>query len=1160
MKPKNDSQPPPADRELTGPRYWKSLDELADTPSFRKWVQKEFPAGADQLEGVDRRQFMKIMGASFAFAGLGLSGCRQPENKILPYSKYPKDSPEALIPGVPTYYATSMPGPFENIPLVVETHQARPTKIEGNPSYTPFGGGTDIYAQASILDLYDPDRAPASFEGTRQMTPAEVDDLLAAIHNDFSAKKGKGLAILAEPSTSDTRRRLQRKLMEKMPQAIWAEYAPVDLRSQFERKESVRPVYNLSGAKIVASLDGDFQRREIGHLGMARQFADGRRVAGADTADMNRLYAVESEFTLTGSNADHRLRLSTSEIPAFVALLARELGVEAPEVAVPAGYGAGARKDRDFVRKWARELAADLKAHTGESVVLCGPHLPEPVQAAVMAVNQAIGAVGTHVTLRGTGQEKAATISELASAMEAGTVETLVILGGNPAYDAPADLNFAEKMQQAGRVVRHGYHVDDTTQAAQYHLAAAHYLESWSDGRTCDGAYVPVQPMIQPFWEVRGEIEVLAALADVGTTDAYKLVKETYFTMPGAGEGGLAFDDWLAEGILAGSGFGAVDAPPSIGDTPLRAEDFSPPEGLGPQNLEVRIIPDFHTWDGRYSNNGWMQEVPEPMSKLTWENAILVSPVMAREMKITADPIRMNKLGQLNIDANQFKDGKEQAPLATVSTPDGRTVTGPVHAMPGLADYTLVLALGYGRGVTGRVGSDRTGEHGRGYNAYKLLTSDAPAARTGAKLELTGEVQELANTQQHWSMEGRAIIREANLEDYKAHPGFADEMGMEAHSPPIYGKEKDASVREKALTQPRGGSLYKPPAFADPPPNYDVWTSKEGREKYPTPQQWGMSIDLTTCTGCNACVVACQSENNIPIVGKDQVLRGREMHWIRLDRYFSSGRDPEDDQTATLEAPEDPQVSFMGMACVHCELAPCESVCPFNATVHDEEGLNVMAYNRCAGTRYCANNCPYKVRRFNFFDWNKRDINELYKGPLGTNKYKTEAGDMMRMQHNPDVTVRMRGVMEKCTYCVQRIQGAKIEQLRKAGASGDVYVPDGHITVACQQACPTDAIVFGDISEPDSRVYKLKQNERDYSVLGYLNVRPRTTYLARLRNPNPKMPDYHEQPLSRVEYEQKAGGAHGAHGGNGHGVDGEHGPDTHGAAPGGKDAGGNGAH
>lgn len=506
-----------------------------------------------------------------------------------------------------------------------------------------------------------------------------------------------------------------------------------------------------------------------------------------------------------------------------------------------------------------------------------------------------------------------------------------------------------------------------------------------------------------------------------------------------------------------------------------------------------------------------MQECPDPITKLTWDNVILISPALAKSLGFDTKEGDFLIDGVVKKSAN-FKRGREVSRIAEL-TVDGVSVRGPIHIQPGLADWTVVVSLGYGRRNVGRVGK------GTGFDVYPLVTSTDRSVRQAASIRLTSSTYNLGNTQEHWSMEGRAIIRENTTHTHLKNSEWAQEMGMESHSPPIYGKDKNMPLSQKVLKNPRGGSAYETPAFGDPPPNVRIWRNEENRAKFIPEQQWGMSIDLNTCTGCNACVVACQSENNIPIVGKDQIMRGREMHWIRLDRYYSSG----DLQTSRREIPADPQVSLMPVGCLHCEMAPCEQVCPVNATVHDNQGLNVMAYNRCVGTRYCANNCPYKVRRFNFFDYNRRSTDEFYKGPLGEDLYKTEGGTLVSMQRNPNVTVRMRGVMEKCTYCVQRIQSAKIAQRVKARDTNDIHIPDGVLKVACQTACPTESIVFGDVSDPKSAVSLAKDNDRDYALLGYLNTRPRTTYLARLRNPNPKMPDFEriQYPASTIEYKSR---------------------------------------
>jgi len=1085
------SHPEPSQAEKTGPRYWRSLDELTGNPAFREYLDREFPEGASELNETDRRHFFKIMAASFAFGGLTLTGCRRPEARILAYAK----TPENTIPGLPLYFATSMPLRRDAIPLVIETHSGRPTKVEGNPTYAPYGGATNLVAQASILDLYDPDRSTEHRRGTATQSLAQVHDLLASVaarHAD-----GAGLGFLADQSASPTRQRLVRALKKKFPKAIWAEYEPGD--AGFSEKaatalagRAAKVHYRLGGARRILAVDADFIATESGHIGLAREFAAGRRVTKAGQ-EMNRLYAVESTLTLAGGMADHRLRLATGQMTAFLAQIAAALGVTGVS---PDAQAAPASKE------WIDACVADLKSARGESAVIAGSHLPPEAHVLALLINEVLGNRGHTVFVLETGADEAASIGDLAAAIRAGSVQTLVILGGNPAYNAPADLAWTELQAKVPETIRLGYYADETSAVSTYHLSATHYLESWGDARAADGTVVPVQPMIQPLFNGLTEIEVLARILGEAVTDPYGLVLATIGTLT-RGDAQKAFEKFLHDGVIVTSAYpefrGALD------DAAARAllEARQPLVVPSSQKLEVRFTLDHKVDDGRFNNNGWLQECPDPITKITWDNAILVSPRLAAELGIVAPD---STLQIIRKNPNEYKSGREVARIATV-TLGGRTVIGPVHIQPGLANYTIQLPLGYGRTKTGRVGE------GMGRDFYALRASDGVFTAQGATIEIqAGQTYQLANTQEHWSMEGRALVVEANVDEYGKHPDFVETIGMESHTPPIYGEFK-GTLQERAGETPRGNSLYEHPNLSGE-------------------HQWGMSIDLTTCTGCNACVVACQSENNIPIVGRDQVRRGREMHWIRIDRYYA------DDKTVGAAfggadnaiIPEDPQIVVQPLGCVHCETAPCETVCPVNATVHDEEGLNVMAYNRCVGTRYCANNCPYKVRRFNFFDFNKRHLDQLYLGPLG------ESGmpELVKMVKNPDVTIRMRGVMEKCTYCVQRIQEAKIAQKVKARDSGDVKIRDGAVKVACQQVCPTQAIVFGDISDADSAVSRAKAIDRDYELLGYLNTRPRTTYLARLRNPNTHMPDYQALPLSRVEYNAK--NPHGDHG-DAHGAD-----------------------
>jgi len=1135
------NHPAPSQREASGPRYWRSLDELSATPAFKDWLEKEFPAGASMLEGNERRGFLKIMAASFGLAGLGMAGCRQQTRHLLPYSK----QPDRVIPGVPVFYASSLPGADEHIPLIVETHDARPTKIEGNPSYAATGGSTNVYAQSSVLDLYDPDRAQRSSAANGvPLSGAQVSDVLKKLATDYTATGGEGLYFLADKSNSPTRAKLVQKIMAKYPKATWAEYEAIDQTNPERAAMAIlgtaaRPVYDFSKVTRVLALDSDFLHSEPGSLGYAKGFAKSRRIQNGTDADpekMIRLYSIESNFSLTGANADHRLRVPTAHIAGVTALLALEIlgrtkiGLSDSTKDALTRASAGVKADP----KWISECAKDLLTTftTGTSAIIAGPHLPVELHELVLLLNVALQNVGRSVKLCALpDRPAAATITDVSKAITAGSVKTLFILNGNPAYNAPGDLAFAGQLAKLkaakGQIIRYGYYgrqTDETSALADTFIAGLHYLESWGDGLTWDGIHVPVQPMIQPLFEGLGEIDLLATLAGDAKPDAYGYVHDTFAAM----HPGKSFEEWLAVGVV-GDGFSAVSDRPAYDSDRVSkvfadAAKFTAPV-VDDTHLEVRFIPGI-AWDGRFANNGWLQECPDPMTKLTWDNAIFISPKLAKQKypELLPGGTLMSSIGQARKNDNNFVTGREIARVAEV-TVNGRTIKGPVSILPGLADNTLVIPLGYGRKLAGSIGGQV------GFDAFPLLDSTATmtGSATGATFKLTDDTHRLANVQEHWAMEGRAIIREASVDDYKAHPEFVKEMDVEAHSPPIYGKDKDMNAQDKAVLIPRGQSLYDTHPNNAPAPNVAVWNTEEGKKDFPTPQQWGMSIDLNTCLGCTACLVACQAENNIPIVGKDQVMRGREMHWIRLDRYFASGpvkgKNGEDIFTDTDELPEDPQVNFQSVACQHCELAPCENVCPFMATLHDDSGLNTMAYNRCVGTKYCANNCPYKVRRFNFFDWNKREVGEFYKGPLGPDFYDTDASQLTRMQKNPDVSVRMRGVMEKCTYCVQRIEAAKITARVKARDSGDTKVADGALVPACAQACPTDSIVFGDVSDATSAVSQAKASDRNYAVFGYLNIRPRTTYLAKIRNPNPAItgPGESEQPLSRQEYDVRYG-------------------------------------
>ena len=1108
---------------LSGKQYWKSLDELAETPEFRSWVDKEFPEGAELLDNVQRRGFLKTMAASFGLAGLGMSGCRRPEHTILPYGK----SPEELIPGIPSFYATSRPTPFGFLPLVAESHQGRPTKIEGNPSFTIAGGSTDIYSQASVLDLYDPDRSRGSFsrEILRKGDDSSVrwkklsSSKLASEISNWS--DSGGLAIITDSADSLLRNELIENLVSTGVKHL--EYEAIDphlpektLASSLGVAENLRLIPQLHKAKKVLSLDCDFLgSREPNSTVNSRQFMSGRKVLSAsDASKMNRLYAVESDLTLTGGVADHRLRLPSSRMEEFAALFYAEiLKLQKSKDSNLITHLLKIGGDSEFDQKWISECAKDLLSKSQNSVVLPGLHQSKNLQLLAFAINQSLGSIGTCVTYLPVSKRSSYSFEDLATDVKEKRVNSILVLGGNPVYNCP-NSGLQDLLGKVENSAHLGQSIDETSLHCKLHIGQSHFLESWDLGYSWDQSCItPVQPLIAPLYDTISDIELLAAV-NKNTSSSHDLVVAAYNNLSNTD---VAFDDFLRIGIhKIKQSFKTV-----FPDTSPFLQKLKPANlQLDESSLEVLLTPDFHTWDGRFSNNGWMLECPDPISKLTWDNALLVSPVFAKHLEskypglgLLPKPTMLNKSGQIAPDAAVFDDGKQKAPIVTIQVGSDHSITAPVYVQPGLADFTIIASLGFGRKHTGRIGNDL------GYNASTLTHFGQSRILTNASCVPTGEFKTLANVQEHWSMEGRAIVREANAAEYQSDTSFAHHMGAESHSPPIYGKDLDKDLVFKSQTTPRGNSSYEHPDH-----NYEK-SEEHGLH------QWGMSIDLNQCTGCSACVVACQSENNIPVVGKDQVLRGREMHWIRLDRYFSST------QRDGAELPSDVQVSFQGVACMHCETAPCETVCPVNATVHDEEGLNAMAYNRCVGTRYCANNCPYKVRRFNFFDWNKRKTDEVYKGPLGDENEPVTA-----MGKNPDVTVRMRGVMEKCTYCTQRIQESKIrtkikaqrQKTLKTGNDGkdlilernELKVADGGIKTACQQVCPTEAIVFGDVSDPTSEVSKLKSNPRDYSVLGYLNTRPRTTFLAKVRNPNPRMPDHAVSPHSAREYHDKAHPSH----------------------------------
>lgn len=1116
-----------------GQKYWRSIDQLQDTAEFRQWLEREFPEGASEFtDPVSRRNFVKIMSASFLLAGVGLTGCRRPEEHILPFSKMP----EGYTHGVSQFYASAYPTRGSAIPLVVRAHEGRPVKLEGNDKFTVGGGGTDQFAQASLLNLYDVDRAQRFAKDGAGVAREVALDFLSATGKKAVENKGAGLSFLLERSSSPSRVRLQKAIASKLPSAKWYIYEPIDFDISRQAAsvafgKNVRPYYKLGAAKRILSLDADFIGAEEDTYLNVRGYAKGRKTKSAKD-EMNRLYVVEALFSLTGANADHRLRVPSSSVLPIaakiaVAILSQKGGYDTVVQAL-APIAAKVKVEE----KWVTECAKDLVAEGKHSVVLAGYNQPFSVHLIANALNLALGSVGTVVDMLPAEEAVKGSIQELAASLNAGEVSTLAILGGNPVYNAPADLKWAEAQAKAGTVIRLGYTEDESFVKKGWHLPLAHYLESWGDARTADGTVVPVQPLIQPLFGGLTELEVLARLGGLAKTNAHDIVRETFSELSGGDEN--AWRKFLHDGLLEGSAAAPVSVSLSNGNVADLLGKVQVLPAPTASSLEVVFHRSYSMDDGRFANNGWMQETPNPITKITWDNVIIVSPETAKALGVG----HFNENPALGVDGVKGVKEISQTPSATRGkfdnqvvevTVNGVKVKGAIWIVPGMADNVVALELGYGRPAAGRIAKSQK-DTPAGFNAYVARTTAAPYIAAGAKLAANGETYPLACTQEHGVMEGRSIIREANLEQYKKQPNFAELMNL--HPAPV-----SPALKEKGVD--KAPSIYPNPL--------DEWKDK-------AVHQWGMAIDLSACVGCTACLVACQSENNVPIVGKDQVRRGREMSWLRLDRYFAGDL-------------LNPQIAFQPMLCQHCEAAPCENVCPVNATAHDEEGLNVMAYNRCVGTRYCSNNCPYKVRRFNYLDYNKRGLNDLvgpfYRTPLTaqvegewamTRWWKSpengwreaEEWELLKLAKNPDVSVRMRGVMEKCSFCVQRIEGAKIAQKVKARDTDNVAVPDGTIKTACQQACPADAIVFGNIKDPHSEVSKWKSSDRNYSVLDFLLTKPRTTYLARLRNQNKSMPDYNEYPGTSQEWLNKENSFEG-HGHAEHGAE-NHAGHEHGAA------------
>ena len=963
-----------------GPRFWRSLEELADSAIFTEYLRHEYPRQASALaEAPDRRQFLRLMAASLALAGIPACSSAPPE-KIVPYVI----QPENLVPGKPQYFATAMPHTGYGIGLIATSTMGRPTKIDGNPDHPASLGATDIFAQASVLDLYDPDRSKAV---TRDGRVSTFDAFLRALSAELESARtndGAKIRILTETVTSPVLASQIRTVLQKFPKAQWISYEPVsddNLRagSQLAFGGYFDTQYRFDKADVILSLDSDFLSTGPARIRITREFSQ-RRSVTADTS-MNRLYVAEPAMTITGAMADHRFPMRRSDIGNIARAVAQRCGVQG--IAMPVGAW-----------PWLEAVVADLKRHAGTSLVIAGPSQSPDVHALIHSVNHQLNNTGVTVLQTDPVEEnpgdQRASLQSLCEQMRSGSVDVLLILGGNPVYTAPADFDFASGMDKVRFRMHLGLYDDETSQRCHWHIPEAHYLESWGDVRAYDGTASIIQPLINPLYGGKSAAELVSAALGNTLQSGYDITREYWRLQTGDSRFETIWRQAVQKGVVPDTTF-QMRTPKLLSN--VQIGNPSPPSN----EMENVFCPDPTVFDGRFANNGWLQELPKPLSRLTWDNAAGISPRTAES----------HHLG--NGDVIEIDSG-------------GRKLEVPIWISPGHADDSVTLYLGYGRRRAGRVGNDL------GTNAFSMRTSNALWVAT-ASLRKTGRRLSLASTQLHQSMEDRDNVRTATVAAYS---------------------RDSKTVSEKRPAVSKDLSLYP----------------KRGAGDY----AWGMSIDLNTCVGCNACVVACQAENNIPIVGKSEVLRGREMHWLRIDTYFRG-------------EPDGPEAFFQPVPCMHCENAPCELVCPVAATTHSSEGLNEMTYNRCVGTRYCSNNCPYKVRRFNFF------------------QYSSYGESTLELLANPEVSVRSRGVMEKCTYCVQRINAAHIEAEKQ-----DRPIRDGEVKTACQVACPANAIVFGDVQNPGSDVARLKAEARNYGLLEELNTRPRTTYLARLSNRNPEIP------------------------------------------------------
>ncbi|MCU0512752.1 MAG: TAT-variant-translocated molybdopterin oxidoreductase [Anaerolineae bacterium] len=967
-------------------KQWQNLEALIASEDFQQQLLTQFPREAAVLKrsGMSRRNFMQLMGASLAAGGLGLTGCTpaQREEEILPFA----NMPERLVPGKPLFYASSMVLGGYATGVLIETHEGRPTRIDGNPNHPASLGGSGVMQLASILELYNPERSIEVHQGEQVSSWAALEAELTGLITRLAAGRGAGLRVLTESITSPTVARLLADLLTKYPQAKWYQYEPLARDNVLEGArlafgEVVETVYQFAGAQVVLSLDADFMGALPGSLRYARDFTAGRKVR-ADNTTMNRLYAVEAAPAITGAVADHRLSLRPGQVESLALALAAAVGVA----------GIEAPAEADFDTLWLNAVVEDLQANQGASIVIAGDEQSPVVHALVHAINAALGNVGQTViylpSLLAQPVNAVQQLNELVAELTAGDVSTLFILGGNPVYNAPADSGFAEALARAGISVHLSPYVDETSQLTTWHIPQTHFTEAWGDARAFDGTASVIQPPINPLYPAaRSDVEVLALLEE-DRRSAYEIVQSTWQTQYTGDDFAAYWRRALHDGLLADS------APAPI--TPVLNSDLatllSTLIAAPAQGLEIAFRPHPSIGDGRFAFNSWLQELPHPLTRIAWDNVLMISAATARRLNLANGNLVTITLG-------------------------GRSTQAPVWVTAGQPDEAVTLALGYGRGIGGDVIA------GLSFNAYALRTAGALWQSGGVELQRTGRQHAIANTQKVFQTMGTDPVRYGSLEQFINQPDF------------VQNKDKK-KIKSTFLSQ------YDYAGYA-----------------------WGMTIDLTSCIGCNACIIGCQSENNIPTIGKAEVLQERDMHWLRVDRYNVT-------DSAGTE-----RTHFQPVPCMQCENAPCEYECPVQATVHDHEGLNNMVYNRCIGTRACSANCPYGVRRFNFKDYVESDL-------------------ILIEQRNPDVSVRERGVMEKCTFCVQRISEARINSTNE-----NRRIFDGEVMPACAAACPTQAIKFGNINDASAVVAVEKAQPHNYGVLEELNTLPRTTYLARLFNP-----------------------------------------------------------